>query len=228
MLWGSADVYFGMSGNADFEGDLVLGNGILSSSVVKIVGDLASGASVDFTGDNLRGLLRVDGDVSGDIRNIQNIHDIGRLWVLGSLAGTGRILIDGYCDGEIDINDGTVALSQIHIKEGLYDDGTIEINHSGPYFNANGTIYIGEPKGPLGNITFDGSILIQNDEGPSGCDGGELNGDIIVRGCHATNDYLDICPCGGGTGHVDIIQDDCAPQVQGYRCDDFNDCHCQD
>ena len=217
-------VYFGGSGGQyPFKGDVILTNG-MSSGTVEFGCDLASGASVDFTGDDLVGSLIILGDVSGDILNIDDLQ--GGVRLTGSLNATGRILIDGLCDGSITIDKQTVALSQIHITEGL-DDGTITINYDGGDFDANGTIYIGEPTGPLGNVTFDGSILIQNGEGPHGCHGGDLNGDITVRGCHATSDDLDICICGSDNGRVTIIQTLCVPQVD-WSCYDIWDCECQD
>ena len=58
-------------------------------------------------------------------------------------------------------------------------------------------------------MTFDGSIMIKEGHG-----GGDLNGNITVYGCHATEDELDICICGRNGGTVDIIQTACENQVQ--------------
>jgi hypothetical protein len=144
----------------------------LGASVVEISYGLESGVSVDFTKEHLVGRIEVWGDVSGDILNVDDVNSNGKVWVLGSLTATGRILIDGLCGGKIGTDEETVGLSQIHIKEGLDDDGTITINYDGGDLDANGTIYIGESTGPLGNVTFDGSILIQNGSN-SHCHGGD-------------------------------------------------------
>ena len=47
----------------------------------------------------------------------------------------------------------------------------------------------------------------------------KVGGDILVIGCHADTDDLDICECGSGFGNgtITITQDDCENQVD-YDC----------
>jgi hypothetical protein len=99
-------------------------------------------------------------------------------------------------------------LSLVRVEEGLGSNGSIVVNNSRGDYDANGAIYIGKPGVlPLPDVTFDGRIKIL-DSTTSG--GGDLNSTITVRGCHATNDDLDICICGNNNGSVTIQQGTCS------------------
>jgi len=103
------------------------------------------------------------------------------------------------------------------LLDGLGSDATLEINATEGVLDANGVIYVGpsSPPNPLNDITFDGSIAVY-DDGSGG--GGDLRGAIVVVGCHATADNLEICLEGGDGGeNIKIKQNGCTNQV-GWSC----------
>jgi hypothetical protein len=219
------------SGTATFasvgsDGDVHLTSGAGLAGEINVTGSMAGIISVDGDsqgdidiGDNLTGEITFAGDVSGDIGIDDDVS--GHIDVQGTLKGTGRILIDGLCIGEITIGEETEQLSQIVIYGGLDDFagppakvGSITINNKGEDFDANGTIHIGlAVSSPPPAVVFDGQILIQKEDGGAG--GGDLGdrGRIEVVGCHATEDDLDICICGDVNGTIDIEQSGCLNQV---------------
>jgi hypothetical protein len=198
------------------DGRISIGDDLTETGEIMVAGDVAGDIDIvdDVTGD-----ITIDGDLSGDI----DIDDAvsGGIEVQGTLKGSGRILIDGVCIGEITIGEQTEQLSQIVIYGGLDDFagppakvGSITINADGGDFDANGTIHIGPSWTlPPPDVVFDGRILIQKQE--EGVGGGDLGnrGRIEVFGCHATEDDLDICICGDVNGTIDIEQTGCTNQV---------------
>jgi len=177
-------------------------------------GDLESGGRISI-GGAVSGDIEVGGSVAGDISVAGDVT--GAVTVNRVLESTGRVMIDGLCDGAIAIGRETESLSLIRMTEGLGVNGSITVNDSGGDFDAGGTIHVGATK-TVPPIVFDGSILIKKESGGPG--GGDLNGKIIVRGCHATDDDLDICICGTNNGTVTLIQTGCPPlpTLVGWSC----------
>ena len=161
------------------------------------------------------GAIEIEGDLSGtvDIGGVSGgaLSSTGSVTVDGALKAVGftggKILIDGLCDGPIMIGKQTDAGTLIHLVDGL-DAGSIEINTTEGSFDADGDIRVG-PTGQITDIVFDGCIHIY--DGSHG--GGALNGALIVRGCHATTDDLDICIDGPHNDNVIIEQAGCPNQV---------------
>lgn len=170
------------------------------SGKVETNGDLSG--SVDITG-YLSGDVKITGNTSGPIHLIQK------------LTSTGRILIDGLCNGAIKIGQETESLSIIRAIGGLGSSGAIRINDSRGDFDARGNMHFGSTSSilptPPPSVTFDGSIKILRNSGNT--DGGDLIGGITVIGCHATTDPLDICICGTNSGRVSITQTSCSNQA---------------
>jgi hypothetical protein len=200
----------------DMAGDIEV-NDLLSGGLISVGGDVTTdgaiavddtaagdiAVTVDLVGNvsigvHAEGDIDIDGDVTGGI-------DID-----GTLKSTGRILIDGLCDGPITIGQETVALSQIKMTDGLGQDGSITINDGLGNYDAEGTIYIGAAGLPLPSVTYDGSITIL---APSEGHGGDLDGSITVVGCHETEADLDLCICGNNNGTLTITQGGCENQV---------------
>jgi hypothetical protein len=201
--------------DADLDGDVTIYGDISNGGWLKVDGDLNYGGSVKVSGNVLPSTPNVEitigGDVAGDIDIKGDVN--GEVGVGGELKSTGRILVDGLCDGSITIAEETESLSLIHLLEGLDDNGEIIINQDEGAYDANGTIQVGPTSwATLPDIIFDGSILVNDN---SLGQGGDLNGAINVVGCHASETYLDICLCGGdGDENIEITQTDCANQVE--------------
>ena len=161
------------------------------------------------------GAIEIEGDLSGtvDIGALSGsgLTSTGSVTVDGALKAVGfaggKILVNGICDGPIKIGKQTDAGTLIHLVDGL-DAGSIEINTSTGNFNADGDIRVG-PMSGMPNIVFDGCIRIY--DGFLG--GGALNGTLIVRGCHANSNDLDICIDGPDNDNVKIEQTGCTNQV---------------
>jgi len=98
----------------------------------------------------------------------------------------------------------------IRAIDGLYQGATIQINTDEGDYDAKGDIYIGDPGGEPQNVIFDGCIRVYYD--PSSGDGGDLEGDIDVVGCHATADALIIQIDGSINGTITIDDVGCEHQ----------------
>ncbi len=169
----------------------------------------------DQTGDvdirgNLSGNITVTENLSGDITarrgNVSGNIDVGK-----TLESTGRILVDDLTTGDIAIGENTESLSLILVADGVGAGASIVINESKGDHNADGQITIG-PRSNLQSVTFDGTIFISDNV--AGTNGGDLNGNITVTGCHTTAADLDICVCGNTNGTVTIDQSPfCGSQV---------------
>ncbi len=225
-----------VTGDVEAKGFVGAHSGImLSNSQIVIDGNLAgavgsspAGDGGDFPGvltvggnvsgtvainGNLGGSVAIDGAVSGDIKVTGNVS--GSVAIDESLTSTGRILIDGLCNGGITIGRETASLSLIRATQGLGSSGAIRINDSRGDYDARGVIQLGTTASiiptPPPNVSFDGSIKILRNAGNT--DGGDLIGGITVIGCHATSADLDICICGTNSGRVSIDQAQCTNQV---------------
>ncbi len=222
----------GFSGTATFTGvtgEVRIGNQADMNGTLTITGDLSG--TVDVTdGDlGLNGEVLINGsitslgrvevgvDLGGDICVGEDVD--GDISVGFKMRSTGRILIDGLCDGAVTVAQSTASLSLIRMTEGLGSAGSITINDSAGDFDAGGLIHIGTTNvtPPLDPVTFDGKILIKDSVAGAG---GDLTGTIRVVGCHSNDDPLDICLCGGdGGSNISIIQTDCgATQADGWDC----------
>lgn len=164
-------------------------------------------------GDN-NGRVTIGADLDGDVRI--NGDSTYQIWVVNSLLGNGRILIDGVIGGQplsrVIIGDGTVGGSLIRATGGIVPGATVFVNLNGGDFDARGSMYFGDasPFMPVAT-TFDGNVMIQ--ESFSG-GFGRLFGALTVRGCHATADLLDICICGSGSPRSPLIlQNGCPTQI---------------
>jgi hypothetical protein len=186
----------------------------LNGQIALAPGDLLPGGKIFVGGDVIgnggsTGLILVARDAAGDIEIGGDLT--GTVVLQGELKSTGRILVDGLCDGSITVDGETETLSLIHLLEGIDDNGEIIINKDEGAYHANGTIHVGPTSwSTLPSIIFDGSIAV-NDNGSGS--GGDLKGDINVVGCHATADALDICIDGDGEENITITQLGCANQV---------------
>jgi hypothetical protein len=220
--------------DGDAAGDIDIGGSVTDdisvggdvSGTINIDGDLED--DLEIAGDvTSTGGVSVGGDVEGDIDVAGSILAGGDIHIGGKLASSGRIRIDEVCDGNITIDGETSVFSLVLITDGLDDDGTITVNADGGDYDHDGTIHLGEYPVPFGSpldpVTFDGSIVIQKEDGGTG--GGDVNGYIRVVGCHDDEDYLDICVCGDVNGSISITQTDCENQVPGYQCSNSGQCN---
>jgi len=132
----------------------------------------------------------------------------GIIDLTGQLVSRGRILIDGLCDGDVNVGGGTSSATLIHLLGGIGSDGVLEFNDDSAS-SSDGPILVGTGKSttPLPDITYDGTIRFLEDN----------SGDITIRGCHDTTDDLDLCFCGSNSGTVTIDQTGCTNQVS-YSC----------
>lgn len=189
----------------DIDGTITLGgyNATIKArdqdGTIDILGSFGNSGHLDLTG-TLKGDLLVGGNCRAPI-------DCDKLGV------NGRILIDGTCEADITVTQGTNATSLIQIIERLDTDADIVINNGGGDNDANGDIFIGDPDEYCltcepGPVYFGGGILVND---------GNLDGDITVVGCHATQADLEICVDGAINGSIIIFQPDCQYEV-GYSC----------
>lgn len=160
-------------------------------------------------GGSLNGTITLDSGAAGDIQIAGDM--LNSVSIDGALEGTGMILVDGLCDGEISIGESTSSLSQI-VLGGLGSNGSIVINADEDDHNAEGDITVGDGANIV--VAFDGCIsILDNGSGSYG----DLDGDITVYGCHATDDDLNICVEGDTNGYIRLYQSGCGPQV-GVTC----------
>ncbi len=188
--------------SADMAGDISVEGDVLSNADIRVGGDLSGDVSI---GESFDGTLVVSDDIAGEVTIAKKLKEHGRFFV------------DGLCTRSISVGENTEDLSLIHVKGGIGGDGSITINNGAGNFNADGDILVGITS-QMTNITFDGSILIKKQSGSA--NGGDLNGLIRIVGCHANDDPLDICLCGGdGGSNISIIQTGCgATQAEGWSC----------
>jgi len=222
---GSADVKAGILegeitlavGNLEqaFNGQLYVGETVSGSEINTLDGAELGGSGEIKIGRDHAGTVVISGRVDGDI--IVEEDSLGDITLESYLNGTGRILVDGVCDGTISVANQTDSGSLIRLLDGLEDNGQIVINADEGPNNAGGRIEIGVsnlgifPPPPLSQVIFDGAISIHDETGTG--NGGDLDGDIRVFGCHATSDDLSICIDGSDNGNVDIYQGGCSNQV---------------
>ncbi len=198
------------------QGDIETGSHLTGS--IDVAGEMTYTASLTVAG-SLNGDLSFGQSVDGTIHALTELGSSGSISIVKKLKARGRILVDDLCYGAISVGEDTVDLSLIHVIDGIASTGSITINDSAGNFNADGDIRVGTTNvtPPLDPVTFDGSILIKDNAFGSG---GDLGGTIRVVGCHATDDPLDICLCGGdGGSNISIIQTGCgATQAEGWEC----------
>ncbi len=225
---GSPSAQFTIEGNLD--GTVFIDRGGLASGgKIEVSGNVGSTGNITFSSDcddaagNLEGDIEVKGNMNGSITLCDHIiGDIGigedlsgSILVGKSLKSSGRILIDGLCNGAIQIARETESLSLIRATDGLGSGGSVRINDSRGDYDARGVIHLSTTASiiptPPPNVTFDGSIKVLRNTGNT--DGGDLIGGITVIGCHASSADLDICICGTNSGHVEITQTQCSNQV---------------
>jgi len=177
------------------------------AGTLDILGDVTSSGKIDFAG-TFNGDMLIGGDLVGDI---EGTTMNGVIDVAGQMASTGSIDLNTL-NGYIGIGENTARGSRVDVSYTFGSGAAIEINTSRGLHNAEGIVQVG-PTGYQGPIYFDGALRMYN--GPAG--GGVLDGFILVYGCHATDDDLDICICGGlGAGKIKIYQTGCSPQVSGW------------
>jgi hypothetical protein len=213
----------GIDIDGDLAGSITVGDDV--TGTIDVAGNIMSTGEI-LISDDLSGDVTVHDDVAGEIEVADDIMSTGEIKVGGSLLSTGTLTVDSLCDGLITIDEETVAGSLIHCADGLADDGIITVNYDGGEYDANGDIHIGHcnysGQPPLPAVTFDGYILIQKAVRTE--KGGWLEGSLWMYGCHATDDDLDICLCGGGDENVTITQANCRYQVD-WDCGDVNRCN---
>lgn len=168
------------------------------------VGPLGTVGSLGNPGSfgHCQGSVKVRGDVSGQIL-------IGE-----ELASTGSIDVDGLVIGQVVVNGETQVGSSIALG-GIAASGSVRVNDTQGDFNANGNIVVsGVGSAFQPTVEFDGCIGVKGNGSGSY---GDLNGRILVTGCHATADDLNICIDGNVNGAVTIRQYSCLNQV-GWSC----------
>lgn len=192
----------------DVNGYLVARFGDLGPNANLIVGgtvqDLGTVGSLGSPGSfgHCGGHIKIHGDL------------LGQVLIGEDLQSTGRIDIDGVVKGRVIVNGETQAGSSIELG-GIAPSGSVSVNATMGAFNANGNIVVNGLGGAFAPaVDFDGCIGIHGD-GAGGF--GDLNGRILVTGCHATSDDLNICIDGNVNGAVTIRQFGCPNQV-GWSC----------
>lgn len=127
--------------------------------------------------------------------------------ILGSSTVVVSTLGEFGCDfqGQLHLNNGIPSDARVKIFA-FTDNGSSDIFVNGDLsgelssrFSLGSNVYVTN----IPDIFFDGSIRIH----------GDLNGDIQVEGCHATNEDLDICVDGQINGDINIVQKGCSEQV---------------
>jgi len=231
---GDAKIKLYKGTNGEFSGiafiEVLGGSGVGSDARIVLQGD--AHGSIDIDGD-LAGQIKIGtgegsgrvyptcsieigGAQTGDIKITGNVDD-GASITVGELDTDGRILIDGLCDGDILVEEGTAASSLIRAIVGLDDNGTIRLNTSQQQYDVYGTIHIGNPDLEVqDDIVFDGCIRIydEDEQGNNG-DYGNLYGSIVVNGCHDPANQLNICVDGGiDTEAENVFQTGCDPQIE--------------
>lgn len=206
--------------SADLTGTIKITSNLSLGGTILVVGDVSSGGKIWVVGD-CSGLVRVVHDLIGDVQIDSDLTSSGKVTVdealaAPALAGAGRILVSGICDGDIDIGEQTDDLTLIHLLGGLGSGGSLEINASEGNFDANGNIHVGPTGFVIPDITFDGCIHIYDELGTG--DGGNLIGTLTVQGCH--DDDLDICIDGLDTLPNVIIKQTGCPNQVGWSCPD--------
>ncbi|MCB9863378.1 MAG: hypothetical protein H6820_08485, partial [Phycisphaerales bacterium] len=139
---------------------------------------------------------------------------LGQVLIGEELQSTGRIDVDGTVKGRVVVNGETQTGSSIEFG-GIAVGGSLSINDSAGPFNANGNVVV-NGLGPafVPAVEFDGCIRVKGDANGGF---GDLNGRILVTGCHATPDDLNICIDGSVNGAVTLRQTGCRTQV-GWGC----------
>ncbi len=208
---GTSETYAISIGGA-MSGDIAIGSHLTED--VQVSGEMTNTATLTVSG-SLNGDVSFGLSVDGTIDAQTELGSSGSITIAEQLKARGRVLVDELAWGPISVGEDTVALSLIHVVEGIASTGSITINNSAGAFDADGDIRVGTTNvtPPLDSVTFDGSILIKKQNGGTG--GGDLTGTIRVVGCHATGDDLDIGICGGdGCGNIEIVQTNCTNQVE--------------
>lgn len=207
-----------LRGGGDLDGSIHVTGSVSANGVeegVYVEGEIKSNGLIDI-GSNVTGKITVLKSCNGTIDVAGDVS--GQLIVEKGLTDHGRIVIDGLLSGEVSIGEGAAALTLIHALEGIGSGGSLVVNDAEGDFDADGRIHFGPSASNPGNmpaVTFDGSVMIKKEDG--GSDGGDLNGEIKVVGCHDTSDDLDICICGTNNGTITIVQTNCTNQVS-YDC----------
>ncbi len=139
------------------------------------------------------------------------------------MKSDGRILIAGLCKGDLLVEKNTVSGSLIRAVTGLAAGATVQINTEQDESDAYGTIHFGNPDLEVqDSVTFDGCIRIfDEDESGNTGDYGNLSGEIVVNGCHGTQDEMIICVDGNAPASAfNVIQDGCGTVIPypEYEC----------
>lgn len=200
-----------MAGVIDIDGGLLAGGGVFIDGALTRLVDISGGLS---------GSVNVSGNISGTVEVSGGMDQDGDVISYGTLTSTGRITVNGLCDGTVQIANETVSGSRIQLVDGLGATGNVLINMYEGNYNANGNIYIGPLTlpNPPNNVEFDGCIRIYKQSGSSS--GGDLYGSIVTTGCHDDSDPLSICVDGGNVfGRIQIVNSGCsAPEPSSYSC----------
>lgn len=217
-----------IAGDVLSTGDVDVGAIVYGSLSVDgdLVGDVTIGELFGF-GGQVEGSIEVGNAVSGTIHvtsgsTLDGDVIAGASIAVRRLAADGRILIDGLGSGQVAVARGTNATSLIRMIKGLGSGGTVEINTIEGENNANGDMWFGSTD-PVActsccpvyctydTVEFDGCIRIY-DEGGQQPTYGNLNGEIIIVGCH--DDANDIIIQIDGDRNGTILVDDYTCQNQ--------------
>lgn len=188
----------------DCDGQLVVRYGdLLANGQFLVGGKLGSNGWIGPIGPpgvvgDLYGTIEIAGDAHGLIAVDNAMRSGSQVVVGGALAGALRI------GGALDFG------AQVQLRH-LDAGGRVYVNDSQGPNDADGFVYVG----PLNStailpVVFDGCIRVR--KSPT-AGHGDLNGAILVRGCHATPDDLDICIDGAVNGGVTLLQTGCLNQV---------------
>lgn len=177
------------------------------------------------------GVYRVDGDVGptgsiltsswsqfnrpGDMKGrVEIAGDVyGYLEFAGSVTDGASIDVGGVLHDRLEIGNETHANSSIRLG-GLGSGGRILLTSNNPGLatahDVNGVLEIGDFQSFSPPVVFDGCIRTYSNAFGGG---GDLDGLLHVRGCHATADDLNICLDGALNGSILISQFGCTNQV---------------
>lgn len=182
--------------------------------LINIKKDLDQGSS------NLTGVIVIGGDVKGRVECEADVTASAEITIGGMLAGTGKITVDGVCDGDISVGKNTTSNTLIHCESGLGATGRIFINASEGNFNAAGSITVGSNSfAPIAG-DYDGCIHILDEDG-TGL-GGDLNGQVRIAVCDDETPFdpgfdHNVCVDGDVNGTIEVVNSSCANRP-GYAC----------
>jgi len=182
------------------------------SGYMNIDGDLSN--QVNIAG-GMDGTLELDGDLKGTLSVSGGMTQYADITTTGKISSSGRLTINGQCDGDMSIGTQTDSNSRIHLPNGFGSTGSIVINGSEGNYNAAGEIVVGPLTGNPVSANYDGCIHVQDQSGTG--NGGDMSGRIRVAVCDDEAANFNICVDGSVTGTISIVTTGC-DNAPGHSC----------